>query len=136
MGEELLLEAGKLIIPDVFLNAGGVTVSYFEWLKNLSHMRFGRMDKRFNQQTYQNLIELVERLTGHSIGERERQMIGRGAEEIDLVRSGLEETMISAYNQIREVMKRKRKVEDLRTAAFVSAISKISSDYLSLGIFP
>ncbi|MCB0560875.1 MAG: Glu/Leu/Phe/Val dehydrogenase [Lewinellaceae bacterium] len=136
MGEELLLEAGKLIIPDVYLNAGGVTVSYFEWLKNLSHMRFGRMDKRFNQQTYQNLIELVERLTGHSISDRERQMIGRGAEEIDLVRSGLEETMISSYNQIREVMKRKRKVEDLRTAAFVSAINKISSDYLSLGIFP
>ncbi|MCB0580413.1 MAG: Glu/Leu/Phe/Val dehydrogenase, partial [Phaeodactylibacter sp.] len=136
MAEEILLEGGKLIIPDVFLNAGGVTVSYFEWLKNLSHMRFGRMDKRFNQQTYQNLIELVERLTGHTIGERERQMIGRGAEEIDLVRSGLEETMITAYNQIREVMKRKRKVTDLRTAAFVSAINKISSDYLSLGIFP
>ncbi|MCB0583953.1 MAG: Glu/Leu/Phe/Val dehydrogenase [Phaeodactylibacter sp.] len=136
MAEEILLDAGKLIIPDVFLNAGGVTVSYFEWLKNLSHMRFGRMDKRFNQQTYQNLIELVERLTGHSIGDRERMMIGRGAEEIDLVRSGLEETMITAYNQIREVMKRKRKVSDLRTAAFVSAINKISSDYLSLGIFP
>ncbi|MCO6493847.1 MAG: Glu/Leu/Phe/Val dehydrogenase [Phaeodactylibacter sp.] len=136
MAEEILLEGGKLIIPDVFLNAGGVTVSYFEWLKNLSHMRFGRMDKRFNQQTYQNLIELVERLTGHTIGERERHMIGRGAEEIDLVRSGLEETMITAYNQIREVMKRKRKVADLRTAAFVSAINKISSDYLSLGIFP
>lgn len=136
MAEEVLLAAGKLIIPDVFLNAGGVTVSYFEWLKNLSHMRFGRMEKRFNQQTYQNLIELVERLTGHTIGERERHMIGRGAEEIDLVRSGLEETMISSYNQIREVMKRKRKVEDLRTAAFVSAINKISSDYLALGIFP
>lgn len=136
MAEEVLLAAGKLIIPDVFLNAGGVTVSYFEWLKNLSHMRFGRMEKRFNQQTYQNLIELVERLTGHTIGERERLMIGRGAEEIDLVRSGLEETMISSYNQIREVMKRKRKVEDLRTAAFVSAINKISSDYLALGIFP
>ncbi len=135
-GEEILLAAGKLILPDVYLNAGGVTVSYFEWLKNLSHMRFGRMEKRFNQQTYQNLIELVERLTGHTIGERERLMIGRGAEEIDLVRSGLEETMINSYNQIREVMKRKRKVEDLRTAAFVSAINKISSDYLSLGIFP
>ncbi|MCO6477162.1 MAG: Glu/Leu/Phe/Val dehydrogenase [Phaeodactylibacter sp.] len=136
MAEEILLDAGKLIIPDVYLNAGGVTVSYFEWLKNLSHMRFGRMEKRFNQQTYQNLIELVERLTGHTIGERERLMIGRGAEEIDLVRSGLEETMINSYNQIREVMKRKRKVDDLRTAAFVSAINKISSDYLSLGIFP
>jgi len=94
------------------------------------------MDKRFNQQTYQNLIELVERLTGHSISDQERLMIGRGAEEVDLVRSGLEETMINAYNQIREVMKRKRKVSDLRTASFVTAINKISSDYLSLGIFP
>ena len=136
MAEEILLDAGKLIIPDVFLNAGGVTVSYFEWLKNLSHMRFGRMDKRFNQQTYQNLSELVRRLIGHSIGDRELMMIGRRSEESDLVRSGLEETMITAYNQIREVMKRKRKVSDLRTAAFVSAINKISSDYLSLGIFP
>ncbi len=63
-------------------------------------------------------------------------MVARGAEEIDLVRSGLEETMITAYQQIREIMLRKRKVEDLRTAAFVSAINKISSDYLSLGIFP
>ena len=94
------------------------------------------MEKRFNQQTYQNLVDMVERLTGHSIGERERAMVARGADEIDLVRSGLEETMISSYNQIREIMKRKRKVEDLRTAAFVSAINKISSDYLSLGIFP
>lgn len=136
MAEEVLLSKGILIIPDLFLNAGGVTVSYFEWLKNLSHMRFGRMEKRFNQQTYQNLVDLVERLTGHSIGERERAMVARGADEIDLVRSGLEETMISSYNQIREIMKRKRKVEDLRTAAFVSAINKISSDYLSLGIFP
>nr|HQU58185.1 Glu/Leu/Phe/Val dehydrogenase [Saprospiraceae bacterium] len=120
MAEEVLLSKGILIIPDLFLNAGGVTVSYFEWLKNLSHMRFGRMEKRFNQQTYQNLVDMVERLTGHSIGERERAMVARGADEIDLVRSGLEETMISSYNQIREIMKRKRKVEDLRTAAFVS----------------
>lgn len=134
--EEVLLKKGAIIIPDLYLNAGGVTVSYFEWLKNLSHMRFGRMEKRFNQQTYQNLVDLVERLTGHSIGERERAMVARGADEIDLVRSGLEETMISSYHQIREIMKRKRKIEDLRTAAFVSAINKISSDYLSLGIFP
>ncbi len=134
--EEILLKAGKMIIPDVYLNAGGVTVSYFEWLKNLSHMRFGRMEKRFNQQTYQSMVDLVERLTGHTISERERQIVARGAEEIDLVRSGLEETMINSYLQIREVMKRKRKVDDLRTAAFVNAINKISSDYLALGIFP
>jgi glutamate dehydrogenase (NAD(P)+) len=135
-GEDILLKAGKIIIPDLYLNAGGVTVSYFEWLKNLSHMRFGRMEKRFNQQTYQNIVSLVEKTTGKSITEKERSLIARGAEEIDLVRSGLEETMITAFNQIWEIKKRKRKIEDYRTAAFVSAINKISNDYLSLGIFP
>lgn len=135
-GEEILLKNGKLIIPDLFLNAGGVTVSYFEWLKNLSHIRFGRMDKRFNQQTYENLIKMVEEMTGKTIGTQEKKFVAKGADEIDLVRSGLEETMVSAYNYTREVMKRKRKVNDLRTAAFVHAIEKIGSDYLAMGIFP
>lgn len=134
--EEVLIQAGKVVIPDVYLNAGGVTVSYFEWLKNLSHMRFGRMEKRFNQKTYDNLVSLVERLTGHTIGQKERSLLVKGADEIDLVRSGLEETMITSYHQIREIMNRKRKVEDLRTAAFINAVNKISSDYLALGIFP
>ncbi|MCB9284223.1 MAG: Glu/Leu/Phe/Val dehydrogenase [Lewinellaceae bacterium] len=136
IGEEILLKNNVLIIPDLFLNAGGVTVSYFEWLKNLSHMRFGRMEKRFNQNTYHSLINLIEDTTKRSIGARERQIIAKGADEIDLVRSGLEETMITAYNEIREVMKRKKKVTDLRTAAFVSAIQKIGSDYLNMGVFP
>lgn len=134
--QAILVEAGKIIIPDLYLNAGGVTVSYFEWLKNLSHMRFGRMDKRFNQQTYQNIIQLVERMTGKSVTEHERNFIARGADEIDLVRSGLEETMIVAYQQIREIQNRKREIRDLRTAAFVSAIEKIASDYTALGIWP
>jgi glutamate dehydrogenase (NAD(P)+) len=134
--EEVLLQNGKMIIPDLYLNAGGVTVSYFEWLKNLSHMRFGRMEKRFNQQTYQRIIDMVEKQTGKKVNDTDRMIIARGAEEIDLVRSGLEETMITAYQQIREIKKRKRKIQDLRTAAFVNAINKISSDYLSLGIFP
>ena len=134
--EEILLGMGVLIIPDMYINAGGVTVSYFEWLKNLSHMRFGRMEKRFNHQTYANLVSLVERLSGQSIGERERSFLTRGADEIDLVRSGLEETMVIAYHGIRDIMKRRRKITDLRTAAFVNALDKISSDYLTLGIFP
>ncbi len=135
-GEEILLAAGKIIIPDVYLNAGGVTVSYFEWLKNLSHMRFGRLEKRFDQQRLENIVSLVEREVGRPVNDEEKRMIARGADEIDLVRSGLEETMISAYHQIREVMVQKKDVTDLRTAAFVSAINKISSDYLALGIFP
>lgn len=135
-GEEILLDAGKLIIPDVYLNAGGVTVSYFEWLKNLSHMRFGRMEKRFDQQRLTNLVAMVERQVGREVSDEEKNMIARGADEIDLVRSGLEETMINAYHQIRDVMLEKQQVTDLRTGAFVSAISKISSDYLAMGIFP
>ncbi len=135
-GEEILLEMGVLIVPDLFLNAGGVTVSYFEWLKNLSHMRFGRMEKRFDQQTYNRLIDMVEEKTGKVVGEKERMFVARGADEVDLVRSGLEETMIGAYQQIREIQGRKRNVKDLRTAAFVSAIQKMGSDYEKMGVFP
>ena len=135
-GEDILLEKGVLIVPDLFLNAGGVTVSYFEWLKNLSHMRFGRLEKRFDQNTYDRLIDLVESKTGKTIGEQERRFVARGADEVDLVRSGLEETMINAYVQIRELQSRKRNVKDLRTAAFVNAIQKMGSDYLNMGVFP
>ncbi len=134
--EEVLLKKGIMIIPDMYINAGGVTVSYFEWLKNLSHMRFGRMEKRFNHNTYRNLVALVERMTGKTVGAKERDFLTRGADEIDLVRSGLEETMITSYDQIRSTMKRKKAVTDLRSAAFVSALNKIGSDYESLGIFP
>jgi glutamate dehydrogenase (NAD(P)+) len=134
--QQILVAAGKMILPDLYLNAGGVTVSYFEWLKNLSHMRFGRMEKRFNQRTYSNIIDEVERLTGKTVTAEQRRVIARGADEVDLVRSGLEETMVVAYNQIREIRKRKRNVKDLRTAAFINAINKIASDYTAFGIWP
>ena len=135
-GEEVLLEAGVLIIPDLFLNAGGVTVSYFEWLKNLSHMRFGRMEKRFQQNQMNAIVRKVEDLTGKSIDNRDKAIITRGADEVDLVRSGLEETMITAYNEIRDTQKRKKKANDMRTAAFVTALLKIADDYNAMGIFP
>lgn len=134
--EEILLKKGIMVIPDMYINAGGVTVSYFEWLKNLSHMRFGRMEKRFNQNTYKNLVSMMEREIGRSINIKEKNLLTRGADEIDLVRSGLEETMINAYHQIREVYKKKKGVNDLRSAAFINALNKVSSDYLALGIFP
>ncbi len=134
--EEILLKNGIMVIPDMYINAGGVTVSYFEWLKNLSHMRFGRMEKRFNQNTYKNLVSMMEREIGRSINIKEKTLLTRGADEIDLVRSGLEETMINSYHQIREVYKKKKGVNDLRSAAFINALNKVSSDYLALGIFP
>ena len=134
--EEILLKKGVMIIPDMYINAGGVTVSYFEWLKNLSHMRFGRLEKRFDHNTYMNLVGLVEEKTGKTIGAKEKDFLTRGADEIDLVRSGLEETMVTAYQQIRLIKKRNKKVTDLRTAAFMNALDKIASDYMTLGIFP
>ena len=134
--EEILLKKGVMIIPDMYINAGGVTVSYFEWLKNLSHMRFGRMEKRFDSRTYLNLVELIERMTGKSVGAKEKEFLTRGADEVDLVRSGLEETMVTAYREIRGILKRRKAVEDLRTAAFISSLKKIGSDYEALGIFP
>ena len=134
--EEILLAKNTIIIPDVYINAGGVTVSYFEWLKNLSHMRFGRMDKRFNQNTYENLLDTVLKLTGEKLDKKARALITRGADEVDLVRSGLEETMVTAYQSIRDIMKRNKKVDDLRTAAFLCALRKIGADYIAMGIFP
>jgi glutamate dehydrogenase (NAD(P)+) len=134
--EEILTEMGVVILPDMYLNAGGVTVSYFEWLKNLSHMRFGRMEKRYNENTYMNLVHTVESLTGKKVSRKQYEMVTKGADEIDLVRSGLEETMITAYNSIRDIKKRKRSIKTLRTAAFVCALDKIASDYMALGVFP
>ncbi len=134
--EQILSDKGIIVLPDMYLNAGGVTVSYFEWLKNLSHMRFGRMEKRFNQNTYSSLVNLVEKTTGKTIGKKERQFISRGADEVDLVRSGLEETMITSYYQVKDVKSRRKKVKDYRSAAFIAALNKISSDYLNMGIFP
>jgi len=135
-GEKILLDRGVLIIPDVYLNAGGVTVSYFEWVKNLSHVRFGRMAKRYEEASFGRMLGAVEKATGTSFGDVERRMIIHGPDEIDLVNSGLEETMIGAHQQIRELARRDPRITDLRTAAFLSALNKIATSYLEMGIFP
>ncbi len=134
-GEQILLDRNVLILPDLFANAGGVTVSYFEWLKNLDHVRFGRMDKRFNEETYLSIVNLIERLTGEKVDPMEKLDITRGGDEIDLVKSGLEETMITAYQSIRIEMK-KSHIPDMRTAAYVVSMNKVASDYSQLGVFP
>lgn len=134
-GEQILLGKNVVIIPDLYANAGGVTVSYFEWLKNLEHVRFGRIDKRFNENTYLNLVNLIERLTGEKVDLVEKLSLTRGGDEVDLVNSGLEETMITAYSSIRAEMK-KSNIPDLRTAAFVVSLNKVAADYRQLGVFP
>jgi glutamate dehydrogenase (NAD(P)+) len=134
--ERILLERGVMVIPDIYLNAGGVTVSYFEWVKNLSHVRFGRVGKRFEEAAFERMLRAVESATGRLFSEDDHRKIARGADEIDLVNSGLEETMIGAYRQIRETMHRDARVKDLRTAAFLTALRKVATTYLELGIFP
>jgi glutamate dehydrogenase (NAD(P)+) len=134
--DTILRDKGVLVIPDTYLNAGGVTVSYFEWVKNLSHVRFGRMEKRFDQQAYERMFGVFETKRGEDIADPEIAALTRGADEEDLVNSGLEETMIAAYQQIRDVRLRLDGKADLRTAAFVSAIDKIALCYRDLGIFP
>ncbi|MEJ2193857.1 MAG: hypothetical protein P8X73_03235 [Ignavibacteriaceae bacterium] len=134
--EEILLKKGVMIIPDLFLNAGGVTVSYFEWLKNLSHVRFGRMGKRYDELVATTLVDSIEKSVGKFLDPKSKRIILHGADEEDLVNSGLEETMIHAYNEIRETWKKNKKIHDLRTAAFVVAINKIADSYIALGIFP
>lgn len=134
--ELILNKKGVMVIPDIYLNAGGVTVSYFEWLKNLSHVRFGRLGKRFDENLNNNIIDAVEEMTGRSLSQQRRELIGRGADEVDFVYSGLEETMIEAYRQIREVKRGNPSIPDYRTAAFVVAIKKIARSYEALGVFP
>ena len=131
---EILTEKGVLIIPDNYLNAGGVTASYFEWLKNLSHVRFGRMEKRFEEGSYRKILNAIENSSDRTFSEEEMNELARGAEESDLVDSGLEETMINAYGQINEL--RKKHDIDMRTAALVSAIEKVGVIYRQMGIFP
>ncbi|MBI3634635.1 MAG: Glu/Leu/Phe/Val dehydrogenase, partial [Candidatus Rokubacteria bacterium] len=134
--EKILLERGALIIPDVYLNAGGVTVSYFEWIKNLSHVRFGRVGKRFEESAFTRMLRAVESSTGRRFTEDQRMQIVHGPDEIDLVNSGLEETMIQAYRQIHETWESNERVHDLRTAAFLNAVTKVATTYLELGVFP
>lgn len=131
-----LRDRGALVIPDLFLNAGGVVVSYFEWLKNLSHVRFGRLDQRFNASAYQRIVGAVEDLVGRPVREDLRTPATHGAGEEDLVNSGLEATMCETYQRIRERSKQSDGAMDLRTAAMVDAIEKIGTAYQERGIFP
>jgi glutamate dehydrogenase (NAD(P)+) len=132
--DEILRARGVLIVPDIYANAGGVVVSYFEWLKNLSHVRLGRMDKRFEQHAFARMVETLQRTTGSRLTKEEVDALAHGPDEQDLVSSGLEDTMVTAYQEVRAIARRDD--VDLRTAAMLTAIDKIVASYRDLGIFP
>ncbi|MCC7185071.1 MAG: Glu/Leu/Phe/Val dehydrogenase [Acidobacteria bacterium] len=134
--EAVFREKRIMVIPDLYANAGGVTVSYFEWLKNLSHVRFGRMNKRLEERDEARFVQALESLTGKTLSDEQKRTLVHGASEEDIVNSGLEETMIVAYHAIRDTLKRKPELGDLRAAAFLTAIDKIAVSYKELGVFP
>nr|WKN35287.1 Glu/Leu/Phe/Val dehydrogenase [Tunicatimonas sp. TK19036] len=131
----ILMQKGMRILPDFYLNAGGVTVSYFEWLKNLSHVAFGRMDKRYEELTNQGMVKAMEEITGSELSAAQKTLLIRGASEIDIVNSGLEDTMVSTYHTIWDIMQTK-KTPNLRVASFISSLEKVAAAYLARGIFP
>ena len=137
--DEILRAKGCVIIPDMYANAGGVTVSYFEWVKNLSHIRFGRMQRRAEEARHHLLVNELERLSddrhlGWTLSPGFKEQYLKGAGELELVRSGLDDTMRTAYQAMREIWHARPDVEDLRVAAYIVSISRIASSYQSKGL--
>lgn len=137
--DDILRAKGTIVIPDMYANAGGVTVSYFEWVKNLSHIRFGRMQRRQEESRHQLVIDELQRLDDMmgdkwSMTPDFKQRYLRGADELELVRSGLDDTMRIAYQSMREVWHGREDVHDLRTAAYIVAITKVAASYRAKGL--
>ncbi|EPX85571.1 Glu/Leu/Phe/Val family dehydrogenase [Salipiger mucosus] len=137
--DDILRAAGKVIIPDLYANAGGVTVSYFEWVKNLSHIRFGRLQRRQEEARHELVLRELERLDealgdAWNIDPGFKEKYLKGADELELVRSGLDDTMRTAYQSMREVWHGREDVTDLRTAGFIVAIDRVASSYRAKGL--
>ncbi|MCU0826093.1 MAG: Glu/Leu/Phe/Val dehydrogenase [Tabrizicola sp.] len=137
--DEVLRKKGVVIVPDMYANAGGVTVSYFEWVKNLSHIRFGRMQRRAEEARSRLLVEELERLSadkglGWSLADGFKEKFLTGSDELALVRSGLDDTMRTAYQAMREIWHSRQDVEDLRVAAYIVSIDRVAKTYRSKGL--
>ncbi|WP_297542252.1 Glu/Leu/Phe/Val dehydrogenase [Roseovarius sp.] len=137
--DDILRQKGTVIIPDMYANAGGVTVSYFEWVKNLSHIRFGRIGRRQEEARHQLLVTELQRLNrglgdAWELSPDFKQKYLKGAGELELVRSGLDDTMRTAYQSMREVWHSRKDVTDLRTAAYLVSIAKVAASYRAMGL--
>lgn len=137
--DDILRKKGVVIIPDLYANAGGVTVSYFEWVKNLSHIRFGRMQRRQEEARHELIVKELERLDRYlgdawSMSPDFKSKYLRGADELELVRSGLDDTMRTAFQSMRDVLHSREDVHDLRTAAYIVAIERVAGSYRAKGL--
>jgi glutamate dehydrogenase (NAD(P)+) len=133
-GNQILNRKKIFVIPDILANGGGVAVSYFEWVKNIRHIRFGRLEKRRNQFQLNTLIEAIEQMTGKSMPIKYKENFLKGIEEIDLVRSGLDDMMIDGFQEVKKAYISNNKINDFRTAAYLVAIEKIAMAYDSIGL--
>ncbi len=131
---EILCKKNVLIIPDLYANAGGVTVSYFEWVKNIGHIRFGRMQRRQHERQTQEMVAGIEEMVGKRFPAGRLERIIEGPTELDLVRSGLDDVMREGYQVISQKWNADARIPDLRTAAMMIAIERIRDSYSSLGI--
>ncbi|MES9937477.1 MAG: Glu/Leu/Phe/Val dehydrogenase [Sedimenticola sp.] len=133
--DQILRNCGVTILPDCYVNAGGVVVSYFEWIRNISHIRFGRIERRFDETRGSGIVRALESVTGGTVPAPIQQELARGADELDLVNSGLDDSMRLALQEIIAIKNRSDKIEDYRTAAYVIALEKISRSYLDIGVY-
>ncbi|MCP3670531.1 MAG: Glu/Leu/Phe/Val dehydrogenase [Gammaproteobacteria bacterium] len=134
-GDRILRSNGVKVLPDAYVNAGGVVVSYFEWIRNLTHLRFGRLERRFDEAKGNCIVHALNEMTGKNVPEHIKHNLAHGADEFDLVRSGLDDSMRLSLQEIIDTYNRDEKIEDYRTAAYVIALSKVSRSYLDIGIF-
>ena len=133
--DRILREKGIAILPDAYMNAGGVIVSYFEWIRNLTHIRFGRLERRFDEARGQHIVSAIEHMAGGQVPDWIRDELVRGADEFDLVRSGLDDSMRLALQEIIDTKNRTENVDDYRTAAYVIALTKLSRSYIDIGVY-
>jgi glutamate dehydrogenase (NAD(P)+) len=132
--DQILNARGIVIIPDLYANAGGVTVSYFEWVKNIGHMPFGLMQRRQREHEQARLVEGLEQALGRQFSEAQKANFATGGTELDLVRSGLEEKMRSTFARMSELRAENSAIGDLRTAGYVLALARIKGHYEAIGI--
>lgn len=132
--DEILRERGVVVLPDAYINAGGVVVSYFEWIRNLNHIRFGRIGRRFEEVRGEHIVSAIQMFSGEQVPDWMRAGIVRGADELDLVRSGLDDTMRLAFQELQFVLETNSKIEDYRTAAYVVAITKLAKSHVDFGM--
>ncbi len=133
--DDILQQRGITILPDAYINAGGVTVSYFEWVRNIAHIRFGRMERRHDEMRGAQMLKVIENMTGEKSASWMQKELAHGADELDLVRSGLDDTMRNSYQQLKEIYQSNDNVHDFRTAAYVVAIQKLVRAYIDIGVY-